>query len=267
MQLQTIEVDGKTYALVQDGKPLFKDDKGADIAFDAPGTVATISRLNNEAKTHRQAKEAAESALKAFEGIDDADAARKALETVAGLDSKSLLDAGKVDEIKKGVEAAVEAKYQNIIKAKDGELKTVTGERDTLAGDLDREVIGGAFARSAFLTEKTILTPDIAEAYFGRHFKREDGKLVAYDGNGTKIYSRANPAEPASPDEALEVLVGVYPRKDNILKGSGHSGGGAQPSGGGGAKTISRGEFDKLAINDPAAAAAKMKDGWTLTEA
>jgi hypothetical protein len=263
-----LKLDDAGHVVVQDGKPVFVHDDGKEVAFDAPGTVATITRLNGEAKAHREAKEKAETALKAFEGIEDAEAAKKALETVANLDEGQLVTAGKVDEIKKAVETATEAKYQNIIKAKDTELKTVTGERDSLAGDLDREVIGGAFARSSFLSEKTILTPDIAEAYFGRHFKREDGKLVAYDANGTKIYSRANPADPASPDEALEVLVSAYPRKDNILKGSGASGSGAQGNqGGSGAKTIPRAEFDKLAISDPAGAAAKMKEGFSVVDA
>ena len=83
MKLKTLEVDGKTYAEVQDGKPVYVEDDGKEVAFDAPGTRNTISRLNAEAKSHREAKEAAEKALKGFEGIEDPAAAIKALETVA----------------------------------------------------------------------------------------------------------------------------------------------------------------------------------------
>ena len=94
MKLKTIEIDGVTYAAVQDGKPVFTDEAGKDVAFDAPGTIGTISRLNGEAKSHREGKEAAERALKAFEGIADPAAALKALETVGSLDQKKLIDAG-----------------------------------------------------------------------------------------------------------------------------------------------------------------------------
>lgn len=263
-----LKLDDAGHVVVQDGKPVYVHDDGKEVAFDAAATVSTITRLNGEAKGHRERAEKAETALKAFDGIEDADAARTALETVAALDSKQLLDAGKVDEIKKGVETAVEAKYQNIIKGKDKAIEALTGERDGLANNLDKEVIGGAFARSKYIAEKLVLTPDIAEAYFGRHFKREDGKLVAYDAAGTKIFSRANPAEPAGADEALEVLVGAYPRKDDILRGVVGPGGGAATSRGPlGAKTMARSEFDKLAVSDPAQAAAKMKEGYTLVEA
>jgi hypothetical protein len=263
-----LKLDDAGHVVVQDNKPVYVHEDGKEAPFDAVATVGTITRLNGEAKAHREAKEKAETALKAFEGIEDPEAARKALETVSSLGQGELLTAGKVDEIKKGVETAVEAKYQNIIKVKDGEIKVLTGERDGLASDLDREVIGGNFARSPLIAEKTILTPKIAEAYYGKHYKREDGKLVAYDANGTKIFSRSNPGQPADFDESMEVLIGADPSKDHILKSSGASGSGAQGSSGSGSgnKTISRAEFDKLAISDPAGAAAKMKEGFAVID-
>jgi len=74
MKLKTVEVNGTTYAVVADGKPVFVDEAGKEIPFDSPGTVATISRLNGEAKGHREAKEAAEAKLKVFDGLDPAKA-------------------------------------------------------------------------------------------------------------------------------------------------------------------------------------------------
>lgn len=59
---------------------------------------------------------------------------------------------------------------------------------------------------------------------------------MAYDGAGNKIFSRSRPGDLADFDEALETLVDQYPYKDQILKGSGASGGGAQHAGGGGQK-------------------------------
>jgi hypothetical protein len=88
MKLKTVAIDGQTYAEVIDGRPVFVGEDGKDTPIDAPSALATISRLNAEAKGHREGKEAAERALKAFEGIE-AEAARAALETVAALEARA----------------------------------------------------------------------------------------------------------------------------------------------------------------------------------
>ena len=72
MKLKTIEIDGKTYAQVQDGQPVYVHDDGKESPFDAAGTIATIRARNAEAKSNRERAETAEAALKTFEGIDDA---------------------------------------------------------------------------------------------------------------------------------------------------------------------------------------------------
>ena len=107
--------------------------------------------------------------------------------------------------------------------------------------------------------QQVAVPPHLLKATYGGNFKEEDGKLVAYDGNGQKIYSRSNPGELASFDEALEMIVNADPFKDHILKGTGAAGSGAKPGEGGpgAAKTYTRTEFDKLT---PAAAAAAAKD-------
>ena len=66
----------------------------------------------------------------------------------------------------------------------------------------------------------------MVQSVFGKHLKIEDGNVVAYDAHGNKLYSKARPGEAADFDEALEILVDQYPYRDQILKGSGHSGGG-----------------------------------------
>ena len=50
MKLKTVEVEGTTYAVVEDGKPVYVHDDNKEIPFDAPGTVAKIGQLNGEAK-------------------------------------------------------------------------------------------------------------------------------------------------------------------------------------------------------------------------
>ena len=242
-----LKLDENGNAALSDGKPVYVHDDGREVAFDAPGTVATITRLNGEAKSYREAKEAAEKNLKAFEGIDDPKAALAALGTVANLDAKKLVDAGEVDRVKAEAVKAVEAKYLPIVE-----------ERDALQGQLVKEKIGGAFTRSPFITEKLAIPADLVEARFGSHFKMEGGDVVAYDHLGNKIYSPSNPGEVAKFDEALDVLVQNYPHRDTILKGSGASGSGAHGGGGsGGAKSYTRSQFNQLA---PAAQATVARE-------
>jgi hypothetical protein len=253
MKLKLVTIEGKTYAEVQDGKPVFTFDDGREVAFDAPATAATISRLNGEAKGHREAKEAAEARLKAFEGITDPVAAKDALDKIKNIDAKKLIDAGEVEKVKQEAIKAVEEKYAPVVQ-----------ERDKLKADLYGERVGGQFARSKFINEKAAVPADIMQARFGSHFKDEDGKAVAYDASGNKIFSRAKPGEPADFDEALEILIDQYPYKDHILKGTG-GGSGSKPGngGGGGGKTMTRAAFEAL---DGAGKAQAMADKVALTD-
>lgn len=254
MKLKTTEIDGTIYAMVQDGKPVYTDDSGKDIAFDAVHSADTIKRLNGEAKGHREAKEAAEKALKAFEGIDDPEAALKALSTVQNLDDKKLVDAGEVEKVKAEAIKAVEEKY-----------KPTVERAEALEKQLRQEKIGGSFARSKFIADKLAVPAPMVEKTFGEHFTIEDGKIIAKDTNGNQIYSKERPGEPADFDEALETLVDNFPYRDSIVKGRGSNGSGA-PGGGQGAnggKMIARAEFDKLA---PEQRMKTIQDGVAVTE-
>ncbi|MNJ13842.1 hypothetical protein D3C77_80530 [compost metagenome] len=230
MKLKTVEVDGKQYAEIQDGKPVYVEDDGKEVAFDAIGTRSTITRLNAEAKSHRERADGFEKVAKAFEGIEDAAAARKALETVANLDAKKLVDAGEIEKVK-----------GEISKAFQTQLDEANGKAQTFEQQLYAEKIGGSFARSQFIAEKMAVPADMVQAAFGSNFKIEEGKVVAYDAQGQKVFSRSRPGELADFNEALETLVSQYPHRDHILKSSGANGGGA-PNGGGQHKTT-KGNF------------------------
>lgn len=249
-----LKLDEAGHVVVQDGKPVYVHDDGKEVAFDAQGTVATITRLNGEAKGHREAKEAAIESLKAFEGITDPAAALNAIELIKKIDDKKLLDAGKVDEIKAAAIKSVEEKYAPVVK-----------ERDQLKNDLHAEKIGGSFSRSKFIADKLAIPGDMVEARFGRNFAIDGGKIVAKDASGNPIYSRSKPGEVAEFDEALEILVDAYPQKDHILKGSGAGGGGAKggAAAGSGAKSMTRTQFDALG---PVERATAMKEKVALVE-
>lgn len=260
-----LKLDEQGHVVVQDGKPVYTHDDGKDVAFDAPSAVSKITALNSEAKGHREAKEAAEAKAKAFEGIEDPEKARAALATIANLDAGQLVQAGKVEEIKAAAIVATEEKFKAQVLALTDQVKSVSLERDTTTGMLYQEKIGGAFSRSKFVADKIAVPPDMLQNTFGKAFKVEDGKAVAYGDDGNKIYSRTRPGELADFDEALETLVERYPYRDNILKSSGGNGGGAPNNGGkgDGKKTLPRAAFDAL---DPAGKADHARNGGTVTD-
>lgn len=255
MKLKTIEIEGKTYAVLQYGIPVYTHDDGKDVPFDAAGTVATIHSRNAEAKTNRERAEAAEGKLKAFDGIEDAAAARKALETISKLDQKKLIDAGQVD-------AAVVATLKPVQEKLDAATKQAT----TLEQQLHGEIVGGSFARSKFIAEKLAIPADIVQAAFGSRFQVADGKLAATDANGNPIYSRKNGGTVADFDEALEILVDTYPHKDTILKADNKSGSGAPGNGGGGQggkQSINRTAFEAL---EPSGRSEFISKGGVVTD-
>ena len=106
MPLKTIEVEGTTYAEVKDGKPVYVDADGAEALYDGESLAEHVTRLNGESATRRRELREAQEKLGAFDGIEDPEAARKALTTVKNLDDKKLVDAGEVDKVK---EAAIQA--------------------------------------------------------------------------------------------------------------------------------------------------------------
>lgn len=249
-----LKLDEQGNAVLSDGKPVYIHDDGKEVPFDAAQAVAKIGQLNGEAQGHRQAKEAAEAALKKFDGIDDPAKAKAALATVANFDGKKMIDAGEVEQLKESVIKSVRAEYEPIV-----------AERDTLKGQLDKEIRGGSFARSKFAEEKVAVPRHMLERTYGDNFKVEDGKLVPYDNNGNKITSRVRHGEVADFDEALELLIAADPYKDHILKGTVGAGGGAGQGGGGGgnSKTITRAEFMALGPQDQM---AKSREGVTVTD-
>ncbi|MEX3004219.1 DUF6651 domain-containing protein [Serratia fonticola] len=248
-----LKLDANGNVVVENGMPVYVHDDGKEIPFDALAAVNKISSLNGEAKTHREAKERAETQLAAFTGITDPAKAIEAMEIVTKIDQKKLLDAGAVDQVK-----------AEITKAFQSQLDEANNKNKTLEGQLYNEMIGGRFSASSFIKDKVAIPADFVQARFGQSFKIEEGKVVAYDPSGNKVYSRQKPGELADFDEALEFLVELYPQKDHILKASGNNGGGTPPSQHiAGQKTMKRTTFDALDIVDKNAA---LKDGVSIVD-
>lgn len=254
-----LKLDENGNVVVVDGKPVYVHEDGKELPFDAVQALGKITELNREAKGHRERAEAAESKAKVFDGIEDAEAAKKAMDIVKNLDAKKLIDAGEVDRMRQEAIKAVTDQYEV-------KLQTLTKERNTANSALSNELIGGAFARSPLIVgdkAKLAVPADLVQAKFGSAFKVDGGKVVAYNGQ-EPIYSRANPGELAGFDEALEILVERYPHRDSILKGSGAQGGGAQGGGGSsGAKSLNRTAFES---KTPAEQMEFIKGGGKVTD-
>lgn len=234
-----LKLDAEKHAVLQDGKPVYIDDadNNREFAFDAEQMRSKISELNGESKTHRLSAKDFKEKLEKFgelnpEDVNNVMAMVSELGGVDGLNKLKLKSGVDIEAIKKSITEAYEAK-----------LLTANKTIESLIENERKLLIGNGFAGSQFLAEKTILPGDLAEAYFGKHFKIEDGKVVAYLGEN-KIFSKARPGELASVDEALEIIVEAYPMRDRILKAPGGGGGGNGGGNGGRNTTVkSRSEF------------------------
>lgn len=233
---------------LRDGNPLYRDSTGNEMVVD----FGTISRLNAESKGHREARQTAEAALKAFEGIDP-EKAREALTLAGKIADKKLFESGDVDALK-----------QQITQQFAGQINESTKKYDELLVKYNSAQISNVFSNSEFIRENIALPADIFAAYFAKNFKvDENGEVIAVHANGDRILSKTVAGEFAKPEEAFKILVEAHPGRDQILKantnsGSGNQGGGA---GKGGGRTMKRAEFETLSPQQQADFSAKMRSG------
>jgi hypothetical protein len=257
-----LKLDEQGHVVLTDGKPVYIAEDGKELAFDAAQMYGKVTSLTKEAGENRLRAETAEGKIKEFAGIESPAAAIKALEMVKSLDEGKLVLAGKVDEIKAGVAKAFEGRIEELSRSYEGKVTDLTKRNGELEGTLYSEMVGGAFARSKFVSDKFAIPADLVRARFGSQFGIENGKIYAVDSAGQKLYSRSRPGELADFDESLDILVGGYEFKDQILKGSGAKGGGSQGVGNGGMqggkKTISREAWQQLPPAEQAVAAREM---------
>jgi hypothetical protein len=259
-----------------DGKPVLDGDKVVyyddadttkEFPLDAGHLYGRVRDLTKENETHRTSRTDAEKKLEAFAGIEDPAAALKALETVKSLGDGELIAAGKVDEIRAAARKAADEQVADATRALQTQVNEFKTTAEKATNELYAERIGGAFDRSKYIADKVAVPTDMVKAMFGSHFKSEDGKTVAYDAMGNKIYSRARPGELATFEESIEELVSAYPNRDAILKGKVLEGGGAKNPDGSpkvsGDKTMARSVFERLS---PEERSTKMRAGFQLTD-
>lgn len=248
------KMDGDKLALDGDGNPIYVDANGREMSVKHD----TISNLNREAKTHREAKEAAETALAKYKDITDPAAAVAALETVKNIDAKKLIDAGEVEKVK----TDIRNEFTTQLSEKDNALAAAQQK-------IDNMLIDSVFNSSEFINERVAVPRDFFQAAMRNNFKVEDGKVVAYDPAGNRLMSKKTVGEYASPNEALELLVEAHPQKDVILKAPDASGSGGNGNGGnrGSGRFMKRSDFDALPpMKQAEAASAAGKGELTITD-
>ena len=151
-------------------------------------------------------------------------------------------DAAKAEEDKKRAEGKFDEMSTQLIKKHETELKAREDTIGTLSKSLRETLVSGEFARAAALfgaTGKTILTPEIAEAYLGRYVHVEDvegsnRKVIVVKNDAGQVIVNAKTGKPAAFSDALLELIESRPDKDSILRGSGKSGSGNSGGLGGG---------------------------------
>lgn len=254
-------------AVLQDGKPVYVTDDGQDFVADVPSMHANILKFKGDEKATRKRLKEQSDALALFDGIEDLPTwhqkATEALETLKNLDDKKLVDAGKVEQVKREVKDAYEGQVstlKNSIKEASEKLTNTVQLKDRVIHKL---TVGNRFANDPHFSGPKPLTnlpPEIGEAYFGHHFKvlpvegKEDEVRVVGYLNGNEILSTKPDTigEIAEFDEAIAVIVAQSPHKDRIMA-PGHSGSGAGggEGGGGGRRedddiTAMQKEYDEL---------------------
>ncbi|MBQ8677270.1 MAG: hypothetical protein IJ529_02235 [Alphaproteobacteria bacterium] len=241
------KLDENNNIVLKDGDPVYVDANGVEKTVG----VDTIARLNNEAKEHRIAKEDALAKLKAYEGID-AQKAREALETVAKLDASKLIDTGEVDKLK----SQITQQFQSQLNEKDAAFTELKAKYENM-------IVDNAFVNSDFIRNNVAVPTDMFEAKFRNNFKVENGDVVAYGYDGSRLMSKTRAGEYATVEEAMQILAESHPQKDIILKANPGSGSGSGTGGGsaGGGRYMKRSDFEKLSPVQQADIANKMRKG------
>jgi len=230
------------------GDPVFVDGEGKELVVRGN----TIPQMLGENRNFRERLQAAETNLKKFEGLDP-EAARAAVDKLAGVDLDKMVESGKLEEVR-----------QSITQQFQGRLTDAEKRAQELQSRLDDQIRSTAFSQSEFVRDRVAIPPTLFQKEFGDRFKVEDGKLVPYDSDGNVLYSSKNMASVASFDEALSMMVDSYQYKDSILKPMGHEGSGNSGQGGNRSQSgrrITRAEFDGMNPAQQAAAAKAQRAG------
>jgi hypothetical protein len=244
--------DNAGLAMDENGNPVVIDDeKGKEFGLDAISLYTKIPGLQAEAKKYREERDTYKSKAEVLGDTDphellarihefgelDPKAAKEAMATVANLGQLDKEKNIEIEKVKAGVAEGYLLKIRELDSQHAKRVQALEGDVSGKDAAIRHLLIRGAFDRSEFIKDQTVLPSEIAYNTFGKHFKidADNGelKVFALGNDGEKIFSMARPGEYASPEEAIELLINQYPQKDNILRtNNGGSGAGGNTTAG-----------------------------------
>lgn len=230
---------------VQDGNPVWIYESGQEKDKEAPvdfgKTLATIQNLTRESigRKERIAELKAVTSKLEDAGIEDLDAfiadAKTALDTVKNLTDQQQAQAGEMERVKQGIADSYNRQFEALKEAAKKSESEWQAKLDAKQRAIDDLIIRGAFERSDFIRDKTVMLPEMAFSHFGGQFRVEekDGRLVGYavDRNGDRIMSLKNPGSYADPAEAIEIIINEHPQKERLLRMEANGSGLKAPAG------------------------------------
>jgi len=223
--------DDGSLAVGSDGGPV-RLENGTEVEYSdskLDGLFSSLSKANREAAERKRTLRAMEETYAPLKEIPDVS---EWIRTATAAMEKNSGHKKPEDET-----AKLKESYTHQLSEKQKEVDAITDK-------YHHAVIASKFAMSPVL-KNTILPPDVAEAYFGKHFTVQDGEVVGRIGED--IINAPGTITPADFDAALNEIINRYPMKDSILR-SGDPGSGTPPNGNSApsVKEITRKQFDSM---------------------
>lgn len=226
--------------VLRNGKPVAVGADGQEFEYDIELRNQQLVDTVAEATKHRKGKAELKAIIEKLpeEVIADPSKYVQALATVDSLDDKNKSN---IETLRKELQAS----YDSSVKEKDERIQE-------LENGLYKEKVTTKFATSeAFKGTVFDGTREVAESFFSSRFAvDEKGNMVGTKEDGSTIYSKEKPGEPAGFDECIHTLIHTHPKRDNFLSPSNQRGGGTPPGGdnqGGVAKTSTQNISEGLA--------------------
>ena len=136
-------------AVDESGFPVRVDSEGKESPVNHEG-IDYLQKTVSESMNRKKRVQELEKQIQQFEGIEDPEKAREALNTVQNLEDKKLIDAGKAEEMKK----QIQDQYEKKISEKDQELSR-------LSSQLRKHTVNSGLTKA--LAENSITDPDVQD--------------------------------------------------------------------------------------------------------
>lgn len=229
------EVD-RTFCEVDDkGLPVYVYEDNSARGFDAPDSVNKLKERGDAIEEWRKKTTAAETTLQQFTGLDGKpilpEVVRAALQKVADLDGKKLIDAGEGEKQRKDWEVQWEARVEEAKKAGRDALKTANATiRDLTFGNqiaANPFFVGGIGGDGKKIEPKVLGSPQMWAQLLSGHFEvDEKGEGVFYYTTDPErrisdmVTSREKPSSAAPFLEAIELILNRRPDKEQLYRGT-----------------------------------------------